>query len=257
MSIHYLSRTGIETEDSVTAGFSCGLSLATSLPEALCSSPPRVAPALSRICQFRLRFEPKTPRGLAILWHKSSFRIEALYFLGKNGPCHFHLLYQVWRCFVLFFDNPQSCTKFPHYCSLVWVPAWIAIVSKWSDASGSSSLLNLRIVPCTDLLLLRRHWADLHKLPCGEATPCFLRFRWSEQTSYHVLCFLIPFSQRHWRHEILGGLILYVVGASSFLQFCPNFRLIYQNKSRTITFLIQVPRKTNDRVGIWERTSQL
>ena len=35
MSIHFLSRTRIETEDSVTAGFSCGLALATSLPEAL------------------------------------------------------------------------------------------------------------------------------------------------------------------------------------------------------------------------------
>ena len=34
---HVLSRTRIETEYSVTAAFSCGLALATSLSEALCS----------------------------------------------------------------------------------------------------------------------------------------------------------------------------------------------------------------------------
>ena len=37
MSVHFLSRTGKETEDSVTAGFSLGLALATSFPISLCS----------------------------------------------------------------------------------------------------------------------------------------------------------------------------------------------------------------------------
>ena len=64
MSTHFLSRTGIDTEDSITAGFSCGLALATSLPEALCSSSPWFASILSRTCEFRSRFEPKRLCGL-------------------------------------------------------------------------------------------------------------------------------------------------------------------------------------------------
>ena len=46
----------------------------------------------------------------------------------------------------------------------------------------SPSFLNLRIVLCTDLPLLRRHLADVQKLSCGEAARCFLRYRWSEST---------------------------------------------------------------------------
>ena len=58
-------------------------------------------------------------------------------------------------------------------------------------------------------------------------------------------------------HEILGDKILYVIGVSSFLQFCPNSRLVNQNKSCTISFLIQVSRMTNDRKETCERTSKL
>ena len=38
--------------------------------------------------------------------------------------------------------------------------------------------------------------------------------------------------KKHWRHEILGDRILYVVGASSFLQFVPNFRLVLFKKDQ-------------------------
>ena len=40
----------------------------------------------------------------------------------------------------------------------------------------SPSFLNIRIVPCKDLLLLRRHRADSKQLFCGEATRCLLRY---------------------------------------------------------------------------------
>ena len=45
----------------------------------------------------------------------------------------------------------------------------------------------------------------------------------------------------------IGWQVLYAIGVSSFLQFCPNFRLVYQNRSCTISFLIQVSRMTHDR----------
>ena len=45
----------------------------------------------------------------------------------------------------------------------------------------------------------------------------------------------------------VGDQILFLIGVSSFLQFCPNLRLLYQNSPCTISFLIQVPSMTNDR----------
>ena len=58
-------------------------------------------------------------------------------------------------------------------------------------------------------------------------------------------------------HEIVGDRILYLIGVSSYLQFCPNFRLVSKKGSRTISFLIQVPRMTSDRTGTCERPSKL
>ena len=107
-----------------------------------------------------------------------------------------------------------------------------------------------------DLPRLRRHWADSQKSPCGEATRCFHRYRWSEKPSFHLLCFLVLLSQRHWRHEILCDWILR--NSPSFvLQLCPKIRRVCQCKFRIISFLIQAPRKTNDREGIYEQNSQL
>ena len=40
-------------------------------------------------------------------------------------------------------------------------------------------------------------------------------------------------------------------------QFCPKLRRVYQSRFRTISFLTQVPRMTNDREGICEHNSQL
>ena len=74
---------------------------------------------------------------------------------------------------------------------------------------------------------------------------------------FHVLCCLTLLFQRHWMLEKLGDQILYLFGVSSFLHFCPNFRLVYQNSSCPISFLIQVPRMTNDRKETCEHTSKL
>ena len=57
--------------------------------------------------------------------------------------------------------------------------------------------------------------------------------------------------------EKLGDQILYLIGVSSLLHFCPTLCLVYQSKFCTMSFLVQLPRKTNDRDGICERTSQL
>ena len=69
----------------------------------------------------------------------------------------------------------------------------------------SPSFLHLRIVPCTDLLLLRR---PSQKLLCGEAARCFLRHLWSDKTSYHVLCFLILLSGRLCSWSIIISAVL-------------------------------------------------
>ena len=66
-----------------------------------------------------------------------------------------------------------------------------------------------------------------------------------------------PLSQIHWMLEKLGDQILYLIGVSLFLQCCPTVRLVHQNKSCTISFLIQVPRMTNDRKETCEHTSEL
>ena len=63
---------------------------------------------------------------------------------------------------------------------------------------------------------------------------------------------LIP-SSKTLDAEIFGDRILYFIGESSFLQFC----LVCQNGSHVLTFLIQVPRMTNDRKGTCEHTAQL
>ena len=57
-----LARTGIETEDSVTAGFSRGLASATSLAEALCSS------SLVSIDSVTYSSSPPTIRTQAAVW---------------------------------------------------------------------------------------------------------------------------------------------------------------------------------------------
>ena len=54
-----------------------------------------------------------------------------------------------------------------------------------------------------------------------------------------------------------GNQILEWIGVSSFLQFCPNLCLVYQNKSCTKSFLIQVPRMTNDCKETCEHTLKL
>ena len=60
----------------------------------------------------------------------------------------------------------------------------------------------------------------------------------------HVLCCLIHLFQRHQVLEKLGDQILYLIEVSWFLKFSPNFCLVYQNRSCTMSFLIQVPRIT-------------
>ena len=54
----------------------------------------------------------------------------------------------------------------------------------------------------------------------------------------------------------MGDQILQQFGVSSLLQFCPTLCLVYQNKSRTKSFPIQVLEKTNDRDGTCAHTSQ-
>ena len=51
--------------------------------------------------------------------------------------------------------------------------------------------------------------------------------------------------------------ILYLIGVSSFLQFCSNFRLVHLNSSLPISSLIQVPRMTNDRKETGEHILKL
>ena len=58
MSNHLLSRRGTDTEDSVAAGFSRGLALATGLPEAPCSSSSLSIPLTIRT-QEAFCLEPK------------------------------------------------------------------------------------------------------------------------------------------------------------------------------------------------------
>ena len=74
---------------------------------------------------------------------------------------------------------------------------------------------------------------------------------------FHLfICFLTPLSQGRWRHEILDDWFLQ--SSTSFVrQFCPKLRRVYQSRFRTISFLTQVPRMTNDREGICEHNSQL
>ena len=86
-----------------------------------------------------------------------------------------------------------------------------------------------------DLWVLRWYWADSQKSPFGEATRCSDRTRWSEKTFFHLL------TQRHWKRDI-----------SVTSTFLPKIR---PNDFRTISFLIQAPRKTNDSEEIFEHNS--
>ena len=57
---------------------------------------------------------------------------------------------------------------------------------------------------------------------------------------------------KHWKIRLCNSFEV-----SSSLQFCPTLCLIYQNKSCITSFLIQVPRNTNDRDKIYELYFQL
>ena len=75
-------------------------------------------------------------------------------------------------------------------------------------------------------------------------------------TSCSLLCFVILLSQRHWKHEILDDRILGNLPSCS-LQIDSMNRRVCLCRFRTISLLIQAPRKTNDREGICEHNSQL
>ena len=63
-------------------------------------------------------------------------------------------------------------------------------------------------------------------------------------------------SQRHWRHEMLHDWI--PRNSSSYpLPFGPRIRRVCRCRFRTISFLIQAPRKANDRAGIYEHIPHL
>ena len=309
MSIHFLSCGGTETADSVTAGFSRGLALATGLTKARCSS---FLVSIDSVTFLSIPLTIRTQEAVRS-WNRDSTRTSIQYrslwrqtYMSKTGPIlvflrippfarvffsYLGIVYSrhkccilppsvsVWRNIVLFGQTSNQRQ------SIVWITSGhqtlvricahsiapgFTVAVRWCAGQQefpsfpndqvlqvSPTFLNLWVILCTNLPLLRGHWADLQKLSWREVTRCLLRYRWSEQTSYHVLCFLIPLSQRHWKHEMLSDRILYVIGASSFLHFCPNFRLVHHNTSHTILFLIQVLRKTNDSKGICERISQL
>ena len=83
----------------------------------------------------------------------------------------------------------------------------------------------------------------------------FLRYRWIEWDSYHVLCFLILLSQRYRRHEISGDRFRQN-WASCFSSFIPFSIRFCGDGFRTISSRIQAPRMTNDRDEICEHNSQ-
>ena len=63
--------------------------------------------------------------------------------------------------------------------------------------------LNLWIILYTNLLLLRRYWADFQKKSRKGSIQWFLHNRWSDLTSFALLCFLIFLFPGRWWHEIL------------------------------------------------------
>ena len=97
----------------------------------------------------------------------------------------------------------------------------------------SPELPELWVLRCTNLLLLRRYWADSEKSLCGEATLCFHDYR-----------------NIGWL-DILRNL------PSCSLQIDSMIRRVYQCRFRTISLLTLVPRKTNDREWICEHNLQL
>ena len=124
------------------------------------------------------------------------------------------------------------------------------IVSKWSGAAS---------FPRT----FRSLGNSLHKSGCcsvdtelirREATRFSHHYRWSVLISCHVLGFSILSLQRHWRQEMSDDQNLRN-STSCFLQFDPRIRRVYHSRFRTISCVIQAPRKTHDREKMSEHTS--
>ena len=136
----------------------------------------------------------------SMLSHESPFHLQTSCILGINVASLVLLLYQEFWSIVL-----VRQASVPHQ-SIIWItsghqtmvrifahslapgfsvavcwygPAGISIVYKWSGASGFPELSESSDSFCTNLLLLRRHWADLQKSSCGKATRCFPHYHWS------------------------------------------------------------------------------
>ena len=99
------------------------------------------------------------------------------------------------------------------YCALVDFLQWRG---RWEFPSFPNDQVqqvspepwDLWVTRCINLPLLRRHWTDSEKSLCGEATRCFHDDHWSVLTSCSLLCFVIPTSQKHWRHGLPDDRIL-------------------------------------------------
>ena len=101
------------------------------------------------------------------------------------------------------------------------------------------SFLNLRIN------LQPKFYRNLHR--AVKQLDVFLSF--SLNWINFLFCPSLPKSLRSTTldtRNILGDRILYVIGVSTFLQFCPNLRLVYQNTFCVLSFLVQVLGRTND-----------
>ena len=198
--------------------------------------------------------------------HESSSRFEALYILGIN-VASFVLLYQEYQSNVLFRQASN-----PHW-SIIWI------------ISGPRTLVRMFARIFAPSFLAAVHWNELLSVYgavtdlCNELSEylrasvkpeapdhleameilCTVRRSNSMFSSLplkckdlycHVLCFVILLSRRHWRHETLGGQILRNLPSCS-LHFGNKIRRDYQCRFRTISFMVQASRKTNDREEIF------
>ena len=90
MSIHFLSRTRIETEVNVTVGFCLGLAVAMGFTEAICPLLLWSASILSRTYQRQSRFLPKKryclETEMEFELRYCSIILIATFFMFKTGP---------------------------------------------------------------------------------------------------------------------------------------------------------------------------
>ena len=126
-----------------------------------------------------------------------------------------------------------------------------------SDPMQQVSLeqFDLQVILESNLLLLRKDWADWRRWPFLGATEHCHHLLWNVLLFFLLLCFLIVLSPKHWSNGMSDDRIFRSSAAFSPL-FLSNIHLVCHRKFRTTPSQIQAPRKTNDRGEIVEHILQ-